>query len=190
MAVKKQNKVTYVLIFVGGSSTLLVLLYFLVGSAVFRFTRSAEAELKSRQAALQEIQELVRMLPNPAKAAEDLKRRSVELKEIGYNKKQLPKLLQLIGKMAVDGGLTVVSIRPRDDIKTAAASVPPGVVKVFLELDLRCEYTRLGEYLQSISTLPYSVAVESLSLSKREVRDEEPPLECKVLVSACMVVEQ
>lgn len=190
---KKQDKVLSFLAFVAFSAMFLILLYFLIGKSVLKFTQGAENEFKARQARLLEVQELVRSLPNPEKAAEELERTDAALKEIRYDKKQLPKLIQWMAKAAADAGVEVITIRPRDDLK-ASGPVPPGVNRVPMELVLYCEYKGLAEYLQALAAPPYSFFIESLTLSKRETGGEDGskgrvPLEAVIIAGTYMVWE-
>lgn len=190
---KKKNKIFHFLAFVAFSSAFLFALYFLIGRSVLKFSRKAEAEFRTRQAKLQEAQELVRSQPNPSRAEQELDRRAAELREISYNKRQLPKMIQVMARAALDGGLEVISIRPREDVKSAGP-VPPGMNKVFIELVLYCEYRNLARYLESLSSLQYAFSVESLSVVRRAKSGESGintrPLEASLLTSTYLVWEQ
>ncbi|MGE5307481.1 MAG: type 4a pilus biogenesis protein PilO [Deltaproteobacteria bacterium] len=184
---KKQNKLFHVLVFMGVSTLVLVLLFFLIGKNIFRFSESVKADFRAKQEKLQETQTLVGSVPNPAKTSEDIDRKSAFLKEMSYNKKQVPKLIQALVKAAEDEGVTVLSVRPRDDLQAGRRA--EGVTGVALDLELRCEYRKLAGFLDAIAALPYSFAVESLSMIKRDGADGAGQLDVALMVSTYLLNE-
>ena len=87
-------------------------------------------------------------------------------------------------KSATELNITVVTIRPRDDVKTGSAELPPGVTKVYMELVLDCDYKSLAGFLNSLSSLPFVFVVDSLAMTKKE---NASGLEATLLVSTFMV---
>jgi len=183
---KKSSKLSHILIFITVSTVILVGLYLLPGKFVVGYSAKMKAGLKAEQARLQDLEQKVRDIPNPQKALEEMEKKSAEFKELGYNKKQLPKLVQLLVKSATDYNITVVTIRPRDDLKAPVEELPPGVNKVYMELVLSCDYKSLAGFLNSLSTLPFVFVVDSLSLVKKE---DTGVLEATLLVSTFMIWE-
>jgi len=181
---KKNSKLIHILIFICVSTLVLVGLYLLLGKFVFDFSKKMQGGLKSEQGKLQEVEQMVRSVPNPQKALEEMDKKTAEFRELSYNKKQIPKLVQLLVKSATELNINVVTIRPREDIKNASDGLPPGVTKVYMELVLNCDYKSLAGFLNSLSTLPFAFVVDSLSLAKRENADG---LEATLLVSTFMV---
>jgi len=189
---KKKNKVLSFLIFVGLSVLFLALLYFFIGKGILADARRGESEFRAGQAKLQESQDLVRSLPNAAKAAEEIQKQDAELKGMVFNKKQLPKIIQALGRMAVENKLDVVTVRPREDLKDPDLS--PGVAKVYVELVLYCEYRNLAEFIRKMDVPPYPFSTESLSLMKRvkipgESTGSAGPLEADLVVSTVLMWE-
>lgn len=189
---KKKNKVLSFLTFVGLSVLFLALLYFLMGKGILASAKKGENEFRAGQAKLQEAQELVRSLPNAAKAAEEIQKQDAELKELMFNKKQMPRIIQALARIAVDNGLDVVTIRPREDLKDPDLS--PGVAKIYVELVLYCEYRSLAEFIQKMNVPPYPFSTESLSLMKRvkipgESSGSAGPLEADLVVSTVLMWE-
>jgi len=157
---------------------------------------------KARQVKLQESQELIRILPNPQKAIEETETKVREFENMGLSKKQLPRLIQLLGQSANERNINVVSIRPREDIKSGMENLPAGVTKFYIEIVLNCTYRVLGDYIKSLSELPASFTVESLSVIKREgvlspgeskapVKNAEgqPELQAALILSTYMIWE-
>jgi Tfp pilus assembly protein PilO len=162
------NKISYVFIFTASATLVLIILYLGLGMPTIRYINKIKAELKSKQAKLLESQELIRSLPNPQKAMEEMEQKVKEFKEMGISKKQLPRLIQLLGKAAADLNINVTSIRPRDDIKSPGANLPEGVTKVHMEVILNCSYQMLADYIKAVGALPVAFSLESLSVTKKE----------------------
>lgn len=186
MPAKRTSKLAYFLTFTGIAGGFLVLLYVLVGHAVIRSTENNRKEFSLQRLQLQEAEDLVRSHPNPSRAREEIERKAAEFREIGYSKKQLPKMVQALAQAAEAAGLKVISIRPRDDIK--AQDLPPGVMKVYVELILYGEFHPSGEFLERLTAMqPYQFTVESLSFNRREKGDGQGSLESVLLISTYMV---
>ncbi len=174
---KKSNRVTYIIIFTSVFAGAWLLVYLAVGRPVLKYSDSLKAEFGRKQAKLQESQELVRSLPNPQKSIDEIKGKLQEFQDLGVSKKQIPRLMQILGQAASERSITLVSLRPREDIKSEAAALPPGINKIYLETVLTCNYQALADYIKAISELPTAFKVESLTLEK----DSETiaPLEVK-----------
>ena len=188
---KKKNKLLEVLAFAVFSVLVLALLYVLIGKGIITSAGKGEAAFKADQAKLQETQELVRSLPNPAKAAEEVRRQDADLKEMVFTKKQLPKLIQVLAKTAAGNGLGVVTIRQREDLKDP--DLPPGVAKIYVELVVYGEYRALAEFIEKVKDPPYPFSTESLTLTKRMKIPGEGgntgPLEADLVLSTVMIWE-
>lgn len=163
---RNDSKVTRVIIFISVFVVILLLVYLAVGRPVLNFAESVKAEFGRKQVKLQEAQELVRSLPNPQKALEEIGGKLQEFQDLVVSKKQLPRLMQLLGQAAGEQNVTVVSLRPREDIKNENSGLPEGINKIYLEIVVICNYQTLAEYIKSVGSLPQSFNVESLTVEK------------------------
>ncbi|MCX5708712.1 MAG: type 4a pilus biogenesis protein PilO [Candidatus Omnitrophica bacterium] len=163
---KKVNKVSYVVIFTSVFIGVWLLVYFFVGRPVLKYSDGLKAEFGSKQAKLQESQELVRSLPDPQKAIFEIKGKLQEFQDLGVSKKQIPRLMQLLGQTASDRQITVLSLRPREDVKNDETALPPGINKIYLEITLTCTYQVLADYIKAINELPTAFKVETLTVEK------------------------
>jgi len=163
-----KDKVSYLLMFCGIFLVMILLLYILIGRPVLRYANQVRRDFNLKQATLQEEQELIRSLPNPQSAVEGLKVKMQEIQDMGASKRQVPKVMQVLSQAAADKNITVVSLRPRDDIKTEDTSAALGVTKVYVELILKCGYQELAEFVKGLGSLPMSLNVESLLVEKSQ----------------------
>jgi Tfp pilus assembly protein PilO len=163
---KSINRVKQVVIFTSIFVGILLLVYILVGRPVLKYFDGLKAEFGQKQAKLQESQELVRSLPNPQKAIDEIKVKLQEFQDLAVSKKQVPRLMQLLGQTASERNITVVSLRPREDIKNENGELPAGINKIYLEIVVICSYQTLAEYIKSVSELPPAFNVESLTMEK------------------------
>jgi Tfp pilus assembly protein PilO len=163
---KKGNKVSYVVIFTSVFIGVWLLVYFFVGRPILKYSDGLKAEFGSKQTKLQESQELVRSLPDPQKAIADIKEKFQEFQELGVSKKQIPRLMQLLGQTASDHQITVLSLRPREDIKNDESDMPQGINKIYLEITLICSYQVLADFIKAVGELPTAFKVESFTVEK------------------------
>lgn len=162
------KRVSYVYLFPASVFLVLILVYAGLGLPAARYVNREKRELKEKQEKLLESQELIRGLPDPRKAMLDMEAKVREFKDTGLSKKQLPRLIQLLGKSAVDLNINVVSIRQRDDVKHAENNLPEGVSKIYMEVILNCGYQPLAEYIKSVGESAVSFSLEALSVEKKE----------------------
>jgi Tfp pilus assembly protein PilO len=163
---KKVNNVYYVVVFTSIFIGVWLLVYIFVGRPVLKYSDGLKAEFGSKQAKLQESQELVRSLPDPQKAIAEIKDKLQEFQELGVSKKQIPRLMQLLGQTASDRQITVLSLRPREDVKNDETDLPQGINKIYLEITLTCTYQGLADYIKAINELPTAFKVETLTVEK------------------------
>lgn len=150
------------------STVILILCYIFFGQSVLKYADQAKSEFKATQNQLLESQKKVSGLPDPRKAIEEIEKKSQEFKEMGLSKKQLPRITQLLGQTATGRNINVISIRPRDDIKSGGDDLPSGVTKVYMEIVLSCNYQELADYVKSLSGLQVSFALESLTITRKQ----------------------
>lgn len=163
---KSVTRVSQVVTFSSIFFLVLLVIYIFVGRPVLKYSDSLKAEFGKKQVKLAESQELVRSLPNPVKAIEEIKVKLQEVQELGMSKKQVPRLMQLIGQAASDRNINVVSLRPREDVKNEDSELPVGINRIYLEIVLNCNYQVLAEYIKSVNELATAFKVESLTVEK------------------------
>ncbi len=163
---KKNNKVSYIFVFTAVFIGVLLVIYVLVGRPVLKYSYSLKAEFEQKRSSLGESQELVKSLPNPQKAISEIKTRIQEFQDLVGSKKQVPRLMQLLGHTASERNITVVSLRPREDIKNENSLLPVGISKIYLEIVLVCAYQSLADYIKTVGDLPQAFNVESLEMTK------------------------
>ena len=164
---KSANKVSYVVVFTSVFIGVLLLVYFLVGRPVLKYSYSLKAEFGQKQSRLAETQELVRSQPNPQKAIDEIKVKFQEFQDLVACKKQIPRLMQSLGQAAGERNIIVVSLRQREDIKSENTDLPAGINKIYLEVVLICNYQALAEYIKTVGELPQAFNVESLAIEKQ-----------------------
>lgn len=142
------------------------MLHFFVGRPVIRYSNRIKSECKSKQAHLQESENLIRILPNPRKAIEEIETKLSDLSDVGVTKKQIPRIVQLLGKSAVDANINIISIKPRDDLKSYSENLPAGVTKAYIEMELTSTYKDFGEYIKLLLGLQPGFTVESIEMQK------------------------
>lgn len=182
---------------------ILIVLYFFPGRFIFKYGDRLKAEFQASQERLEASHALVRNFTNPQKAIEDIEKKAQELKEMGATARQLPKIVQSLALPAGKLNVNVISIRPREDIKTSEDNLPPGISSAHIELVMTCPYKLFAEYLKAISQLPTTFIVERLSIEKTKEapalhegnkaqdkpKDTPPGLLITVLVSTYLVWE-
>ena len=177
---KSPNKVSYIIIFTSIFLGIFLLIYLLVGRPILKYSDEMKSEFSRKQAKLQESQELVRTLPNPQKAIGEIKaelQELQELQEMGGSKKQVPRMMQLLGATAADKNITMISLRPREDIKSESSEIAGGINRIYLEIVLLCNYQMLADYIKTVNALPPAFKVESLTVEKQS--DTLAPMEMK-----------
>ncbi len=166
--IKEKDKFIRIAVYSSVSLVILFLVYFLVGRPVIGYSNKLKKEFKSRQAKLKESESLVRALPNPAKAIENIEAKVQEFNDIGVSRRQLPKLIQILAGLTSNSNINLISIRPRDDIHSGNEDLPQGINKVYVEMILNCSYRTLGEYIKSLNDKAASFSIESITIYRKE----------------------
>jgi Tfp pilus assembly protein PilO len=206
------SKLTQVIVFCLVFAFFLLLLHLLVGRPIIKYANKIKSEWKSKQVQLQEAENLIKILPNPRKAIEEVEKKFSDLSDVGVTRKQIPRMVQLLGKSTVENNIKVLSLKPREDIKSTNDNLPAGVSKAYFELELNCTYKEFGEYVKVLPGLQPGFTIESVEMQKsaqttasrsplaekpqakqqeqakpREAKD--PPLIIRLVVSTYMVWE-
>ncbi|MFH1398055.1 MAG: hypothetical protein ABIH27_05865 [Candidatus Omnitrophota bacterium] len=166
--IKEKDKFIRIAVYISASLGILFLVYFLVGKPVIGYSNRLKKEFKSRQAKLKESESLVRSMPNPTKAIEDIEDRVQEFNDMGVSRRQLPKLIQILAGLTSNSNINLISIRPRDDIHSGNEDLPPGISKVYVEMIINCSYRTLGEYIKSLNEKAASFSIESITIYRKE----------------------
>ncbi|MDD5729570.1 MAG: type 4a pilus biogenesis protein PilO [Candidatus Omnitrophica bacterium] len=202
--IKKVSKLTELGIFIGVFGLSLGLLYFFWGRTLFKATNMLKVQFSQEQTRLKEAESLIRGTPNPQKAIEEIEKKADEFKDMEINKKQVPRLVNLLGRSLGEHKINIVSIKPKEDLKTGNENLPSGVSKVYIEIVVNCSYRALGEYLEDLVKLPVAFTIESIEVKKREEKeaaagftksaqqtadDKQGALTANLLLSTYMVYE-
>lgn len=191
------------IVFSGVSILILILLHVFLGRAVIKYSNKLKNDFKLKQAKLRDSEELIKSLPDPQKAIEDIEKKSEEFKEMGVSRKQLPRLVQLLGKSISEHNINVISLKPREDIKSVDENLPAGVSKVYIEMVISGSYQTIGDYIKVLSALPVTFVIESMSVEKKQVpvapgeekkaaaeaRPESEELLCSMILSTYAIWE-
>ena len=175
MAKPAKSRLNQILVFTIGFFVVLILAYLFIGRLSFKYAERLKAEFEAKQVNLRESQELIRSLPDPQRAIDEIEKKISEFNEMGVTNKQMPRLIQLLGQAVGERKLNVISIRSRDDIKSTEQDLPTGVSKVYIEIVLLGSYREISEYVKSLSELPVSFNIESLSFEKKTTETSEKP---------------
>ncbi|MFH0827916.1 MAG: type 4a pilus biogenesis protein PilO [Candidatus Omnitrophota bacterium] len=166
MKIKISNRVPRIIVFIFIISGVWLVSYLLVGRPVIKYFSRLKVEFGQKQVKLQESQDLVRSLPNPQKAIEEIRGVQKEFQDSAVNAKNIPRLLQLLNQSAGERGIRILSLRPREDIKNENNELPEGISKIYLEVAVVCEYRELAEYVKADGGLPPDIKVESMTVEK------------------------
>lgn len=147
---------------------ILILVHLFLSQTVLRYTKKVKSEFKLVENRLNEQEQLIKSVPNPQKAIEDIENKNQEFKAMGVSKKQFPRIIQLLGRSTADYHIDVISIRPREDIKSVNENLPAGINKVYIEMILRCPYQAFGEYLKALNEMAIVFCIETLTIERKE----------------------
>ncbi len=163
--ISKKTRDTVVLFFVLLGT--LVLLQAFLGRPVLQQARKLKLECKAKEAKLRESEALIKSVPDPQRAIEEIESKVEEFKKKGISIKESLRIIQTLGQSVSGYNIEVISIKAGEDLKKVNESLPPGTTKVYMEMVLRAPYKVLGEYIKSLGELPMGFLVESLSLEKK-----------------------
>lgn len=174
MPAENFNRIIKVIIYCAIIIFVLLLLYLFLGRPAAGYSKRLRLELKSRELKLQESERLIRSLPNPQAAITEMEKKVQEFKDMGVSRKQLPKLIQLLGRLSTERNINVISIRPREDMRPASESLPTGISKVYVEMIFNGSYKTIGEFLKALNEIPTFFSIESMLLEKEEDIGQPP----------------
>lgn len=128
--------------------------------------------MQAKTKELDEAQELIRTIPNPQKEIEKIRAGMEELEDRSVSKKELPRIIQQLINKSSQLQIEIISIRPREDIKTQDKDLPRGVSKAYIEMIIKCPYNVLGDYLKALTELQIIFTIESIRVEKIEEAEE------------------
>lgn len=163
-----QSKMSQLALIAFGLAIFLLLLYFTASKTLFKYIERLKTDFASSQKALQEAHTVVNAFSNPKKSLEEMEEKARELKEMGTTSRQLPRLIQSLALAATKLNINIISIRPREDMRSTDENLPAGVSKVFIELTLSCPYKLFAEYAKAVSVLPVTFIVEQIGMEKKD----------------------
>lgn len=174
MAKKKSSTLTFIIVY-GLANCLLALLLFLFwGLPGLRMEQRVKTQFQAEQKRVQESADLIRSVPNPLKERQEIEARIEEFKKTGLSGKQLPRILQALGQSAQEHAITILSLRPRDDMKPPA-ELPAGVNKLYIEMSVEASYRGISEYIKYLQSHPASFSIESIGMSRKQSAAAQRP---------------
>lgn len=165
----KESRLAYIVIFGTSGTVVLAALYFFAGRPAFRYSDDMRKRFQSYEDQLQTAEELIHSVPNPSRAVEEMERKTEEFAETSGAKRQVSRIIQELGQSAAGRRLKVISITPKEDLKTGAASLPAGVRKLFFEMVVSASYDEIGEYARFLSGLPGLFAIETMTVEQQDI---------------------
>ena len=147
---------------------LLALLVIFLGGYLSKRNERLKIELAENNEELTKAHTLIKNVPDPQKAIEDLRKSMDELQERSVSKRELPKIIQELITKSSELEIEIISIRPREDIKIKDKNLPQGVSKAYIEMIIKCSYDVLGEYLNALSELSIIFTIENMHIEKIE----------------------
>ncbi|MBU1998640.1 MAG: type 4a pilus biogenesis protein PilO [Candidatus Omnitrophota bacterium] len=151
----------------------LILLYLFLGLPAINYSKRLRRELDAKEKKMAEYDGLVRILPNPQAAITEMDKKVQEFKDMGVSRRQLPRLIQLLGALSSDNNINVISLKPRDDVRLLNEVLPPGITKVYIEMVLNCTYRTYGDFLKSLNELPTFFSIESVNMERQQNEEIE-----------------
>lgn len=116
---------------------------------------------------IESVEKMINRVPNPKKEIELLQERLQRLKEKATDKEQLPKIIQQLFRKTGELNIEVISIKPHDYVEEKGSSnLPEGVSKAYIEVNIRCPYRALVNYIEALNSLPLLFTIENLSIEK------------------------
>lgn len=172
MLKKPSQKMMDVIIYCSASVLILILLHVFLGRTVVEYSKRLKEEFKQKEVKLRESEALIKSLPDPQKAIDEIEKKAEEFKDMGVTRKQLPRLVQLLGRSTSEQNINVITIKPREDIRSVEENLPAGVFKVYIEMAIGGSFQSLGDYIKVLSALPVTFSIESMTVEKREIFTE------------------
>jgi Tfp pilus assembly protein PilO len=178
-----QNKTNSVILSFFVYSAIWIGLYLFVGNPIFRYSEKIKSEFRAKTGQLKESYDLVKAVPNQGIAMEDIEKKTRELKDKTAIKGQISRVIRDITNKARESGVDIVSVTPREDMKSDPERLPMGVTKVYIELVVTASYQKVEKYMKALSEMPIILIVESVSLEKNESADKKNELAADLILS-------
>jgi hypothetical protein len=161
---KNGNKLTDVAVLCGIFAGVLIVVHLVLGLPLIQSSKKLKKKFDQMQSRLRESETLIRTVPNPAKEIEIIEKKAEEFKDMEMNKNS-----------ASEHSITLLSLKPRDDLKIANENLPAGVSKVYIEMVLNASYQKLAEYISDLLKLPITFIVENISIQKSSSKPAQQP---------------
>jgi len=188
---KTRRTVTISLIY----TLVLIFFYAFVGRWVSGYSERLKSELVSQSEKSKEYQDLIRAYPDPEQLIENVARKIQELKDKAASREQIPRIIQLLTSKTSELDISVISIKPLEEVRYSDEKLIEGVNKVYIEIVILAPYKVIGDYLEALTELPIILTVESLTVDKAQelalslAPTEQDELLVTLLLSAYMVLE-
>lgn len=139
-----------------------------MGGYLSRRIEKGEKELRFKEDERKNAEDLIRLVPNPAKAIEDLRAEQKKLKEKSVSKRELTKIIQELVNKSNELGIEIISIRPKEDLSGENEKFPAGISKAYIEMTIMCSYSMLGEYLGQLGGSEILFTLEHIRVKSAE----------------------
>jgi len=167
MRLKKREKILLVLGLIAISFYIFDLFYFTPRS---RRVKALEGEIKATELKLQELTLLTKGMENIDKKLENLENKLKGISEKTLKGNEFRVFLNHLAKESDPIGMRIISIKPIEETDIAKTEVEIGLPlkRLNIQLILHSTFSRLENYLKSISNLPLLIYIDYLQLERNE----------------------
>jgi Tfp pilus assembly protein PilO len=165
-----KNKISYLVILFVSYSLIFIALYFILGRNLLGRSESLKDKLTLQTKEINETKDLVKAIPNPEKEIASVEDKIKELRDKAVTKEQVPRIIQQLTRKSSDLNINIISIKPLTQAEDTSG-LAQAVNKVYIEVEMSCPYSAMGDYLKALTELPILFTVESINIQKKE---EEP----------------
>ena len=148
-----------------------VVLHLTAREMVFKPLHIANKDLVRIQARLDQTKQLLHEYPEARNRTKDILARIDALREKSVSTKGLPKINKEITQKASELKIDIISIKPVEKPNFSETNLPQGVSKAYIEVVMRASYKTIGDYLNAIKQMPFSLTVEEVSLERSSESD-------------------
>jgi len=142
-----------------------------LGGYLGRRLENNQKELDIKKVELEKTLNLVKLVPNPAKAIEELANEQRKLKEKSVSERELTKIIQELINKSTELGIEITSMRPKEDLATQNENYS-GINKAYIEMTIKCPYSALGEYLEKLSEVEILLTLEHIRIKSADQFNE------------------
>ena len=145
---------------------IIVVIVLFVGGPLNKYSTKLKTDLDVKRQELNDARNLVRLIPNPRKEIDNIKESMNELHDKSVSREELPRIIQQLINKSSELEIEIISIKPREDLKTVNGNLPQGVGKAYIEMIVRCPYAVLGDYLKGLDDLAIIFTLEDVRVER------------------------